>query len=450
MVHDLTEAPTTSALSAQGARRTVGASGLGTFIEWFEYASYAYLATIIAAVFFPNSDPAVALMESFGIFALAFLMRPIGGMFWGHFGDRIGPKRTLNITIIGMGIATLSIGILPPYAILGPIAPLLLLAARMLQSFCAAGEYSSAAVLLAEHAPRHRRARWVSAVPLCTASGFLGASMLVALLTGVLSPEAMESWGWRIPFLVAAPLTIVVWYIRRRLEESPIHKELEAHDGVVKSPLGTLIRRHWPSMLRMLLIMAVNAAGYYLVLTYMVTYIQVEVGMTAFESTVIVTIALIAYIPLIFLGAWLADRYGRRRLLMINAITFIVLSYPAFVLLGSVGFVGVLLIQLLLVGIFSLNDSTFAVYFIEAVPAEVRLSGFALPYNFGVAIFGGSAPLAATWLISVTGDPIAPAYIIIVLCLAGAIALWFQGDPYADARRRAPSAVTPSNPEGEA
>lgn len=435
MVYDLTEAPTTSALSSQAARRTVGASGLGTFIEWFEYASYAYLATIIAAVFFPNSDPTVALMESFGIFAVAFLMRPVGGLFWGHFGDRIGPKRTLNITILGMGLATLSIGILPPYAVLGAAAPLLLLVARMLQSFCAAGEYSSAAVLLAEHAPRRRRARWVSAVPLCTASGFLGASMLVALLTGVLSEEAMQSWGWRIPFLVAAPLTIVVWYIRRRLEESPIHQELEEQGQVARSPLFTLIREHWPSILRMLIIMAVNAAGYYLVLTYMVTYIQVEVGMSAFQSTIIVTIALIAYIPLIFLGAWLADRYGRRRMLMTNAIVFVLISYPAFAVLGSVGFVGVLLIQVLLVAIFSLNDSTFAVYFIEAVPAEVRLSGFALPYNFGVAIFGGSAPLAATWLISVTGDPIAPAYIIIGLCLAGAVALWFQGDPYAKTLR---------------
>ena len=435
MVTELTDAPTTSHLSRADARRTIGAAGLGTFIEWFEYASYAYLATTIAAVFFPQSEPTVALMQSFGVFALAFLMRPIGGLFWGHFGDRIGPKRTLAITIIGMGVATLTIGILPTYSTLGVLAPLLLLVARLLQSFCAAGEYSGAAVLLAEHAPANHRARWVSAVPLCTAGGFLAASMLVALLTGVLSADSMQTWGWRVPFLVAAPLTGIVWYIRRRLEESPIHRELEEQDDVSRAPLVDLVKEHWPSMLRMLFVMAVNASGYYLVLTYMVTYMEVEVGLTPFESTVIVTISLIAYLPLIYLGALLADRYGRRLLLMTNTILFVLVSYPAFAVLGTVGVVGVLLVQVTLVAIFSLNDSCFAVYFIEAVPAHVRLSGFALPYNFGVAIFGGSAPLVATWLISVTGDPIAPAYILITLCLAGAIALYFQGDPYT-ARRR--------------
>lgn len=439
MVTELTDAPTTTHLSRADARRTIGAAGLGTFIEWFEYASYAYLATTIAAVFFPRSEPTVALMQSFGVFALAFLMRPVGGLFWGHFGDRIGPKRTLAITIIGMGVATLTIGVLPTYSTLGVLAPLLLLVARLLQSFCAAGEYSGAAVLLAEHAPAHRRARWVSAVPLCTAGGFLAASMLVALLTGVLSADSMEAWGWRVPFLVAAPLTGIVWYIRRRLEESPIHQELEEQDDVSRAPLVDLVKEYWPSMLRMLFVMAVNASGYYLVLTYMVTYMEVEVGLTPFESTVIVTISLIAYLPLIYLGSLLADRYGRRRLLMTNAILFVLVSYPAFAILGGAGVVGVLLVQVTLVAIFSLNDACFAVYFIEAVPAHVRLSGFALPYNFGVAIFGGSAPLVATWLISVTGDPIAPAYILITLCLAGAIALYFQGDPYTTQRHPRPS-----------
>lgn len=430
MVTDITNTSTTTSLSPEETRRTVGAAGLGTFIEWFEYASYAYMASTIAAIFFPQSDPTVGLMQSFGIFALSFLMRPIGGLFWGHFGDRIGPKRTLAITILGMGVATLTIGILPGYATLGALAPLLLLVARLLQSFCAAGEYSGAAVLLAEHAPVNRRARWVSAVPLCTAGGFLAASMLVALLTGILSAGAMEAWGWRVPFLIAAPMTGIVWYIRRRIEDSPVHRELEKNQAVSVAPLFDLVKDHWPTMLRMLLVMAVNASGYYLVLTYMVTYMEVELGLTPFESTAIVTISLIAYLPLIYVGALLSDKYGRRKVLMINAILFIAASYPAFFILGGVGLIGVLLIQIILVAIFSLNDGTFAVYFLEAVPAPVRLSGFALPYNFGVAIFGGSAPLAATWLISVTGDPIAPAYIIIALSLAGAIALFFQGDPY--------------------
>lgn len=433
MVYDLTQQQETIPhLTRAETRRTVGTVGLGTFIEWFEYASYAYLATTIAVLFFPESDPTVSLLQTFGIFAVSFLMRPIGGLFWGHFGDRIGPKRVLMITIIGMGVATFSIGMLPTYGAVGALAPALLLLARVLQSFFAAGEYSGAAVLLAEHAPPNRRATWVSVVPLATASGFLGASAVVAILNGVLAEETMQAWGWRVPFLTAALLTLVVGYIRRKVSESPIHKELMDDEKVSAAPLRELIKNHWRPMLRMLCVMAVNASGYYLVLTYMVTYMEVELDLTAFQSSLIVTIALIVYLPLIVVCARLSDRVGRRRLLIANCIGFILLSYPAFVILGNVGFVGVLLIQLTLVAIFSLNDATFAVYFIEAVPAQVRLSGFALPYNFGVAIFGGASPLVATWLIAVTDNPHAPAFIIIVLSILGLLALMFQGDPYAE------------------
>lgn len=417
-------------LSRAQVRLTVGTVGLGTFIEWFEYASYAYLATTIAMVFFPNANPTTALLQTFGVFAISFLIRPIGGLFWGHFGDRIGPKRTLTLTIVGMGVATFTIGVLPTYATIGVAAPILLLVARMLQSFCASGEYSGAAVLLAEHAPLDKRARWVSTVPLATSAGFLGASVAATALNGLLSTEAMQEWGWRIPFLLAAVLTIVVRYIRSKVSDSPVRKKMEEEKSVATAPLVELIRDHWKSMLRMLFIMAVNASGYYLVLTYMVTYIEVELGLSAFQSSVILSLALILYLPLIFLGAWLSDTYGRRRLLLINAVGFILLSYPAFVLLGQSGFVGVLLIQISLVALFSLNDSTFAVYFIEAVPPQVRLSGFSIPFNFGNAIFGGTAPFIATWLISITDNSYAPAFLIMTLSAIGLIALIFQGDAY--------------------
>jgi MHS family proline/betaine transporter-like MFS transporter len=428
-------------LSRGQVRLTVGTVGLGTFIEWFEYASYAYLATTIAIVFFPNADPTVALLQTFGVFAISFLIRPVGGLFWGHFGDRIGPKRTLTLTIVGMGVATFTIGVLPGFATIGVAAPILLLLARMLQSFCASGEYSGAAVLLAEHAPLDKRARWVSTVPLATSAGFLGASVASTALNGLLGGDAMQEWGWRVPFLLAAVLTIVVRYIRSKVSDSPVRKKMEKEESVATAPLRDLVRGHWKSMLRMLFIMAVNASGYYLVLTYMVTYIEVELGLSAFQSSVILSLALILYLPLIFLGAWLSDSFGRRRLLIVNAVGFILISYPAFVLLGQSGFLGVLLIQISLVALFSLNDSTFAVYFIEAVPPQVRLSGFSIPFNFGNAIFGGTAPFIATWLISLTDNSYAPAFLIMGLSLLGLIALLFQGDPYDPKAARADAEV---------
>src|SRR5699024_8082387 len=211
-----------------------------------------------------------------------------------------------------------------------------------------------------------------------------------------------QEWGWRFPFLAAAVLTIIVRYIRSKVPDSPIREKLTQEKAVATAPLRELIKEHWPSMLRMLFIMAVNASGYYLVLTYMATYIEVELGLTAFQSSLILSLALVLYLQLIFVGAWLSDTFGRRRLLLIRAIGVILLSYPALLRLGQSGFLGVLLIQISLVALFSLNDSTFAVYFVEAVPPQVRLSGFAIPFNFGNAIFGGTAPFIATWLISVT------------------------------------------------
>lgn len=412
------------------ARRTVIAASMGTFIEWLEYASYAYLATTISTVFFDNSNEAVALLQTLAIFALSFLMRPLGGLVWGHFGDRIGRQRTLAISIIGMGAATGLIGILPTYATIGVAAPALLLLLRMTQSFCAAGEYSGAAVLLAEHAPENQRARWVSAVPIATAAGFLTASFLVTLLQGLLSAEAMHSWGWRIPFLATVPLTAVAWYIRRRVDESPVFREMEENAEIPESPLRDGLVNHWRTMLRMLCVMGVNAAGYYLVLAYMATYIQTELGLTSFQSSFIVTAALVVYLPLLYFGAGLADRVGRRRVLLVNCALFIVLSYPTFILLGVAGFIGVLFLQVLLVAVFSLNDASFATYFVEGFPTNVRFTGFALPFNFGVALFGGTAPLIAAWLIDQTGNPYMPAFLIMGYSVVAGVALYSTRDPY--------------------
>lgn len=426
-----TKVPSTAA----DTRRTMLAASMGTFVEFFEYASYAYMGTTISRVFFPTSDPTAGLIQTFGVFALSFAMRPIGGLFWGHIGDRIGRQRTLAISIAGMGLATAGIGILPGQATIGLAAPALLLLLRLTQSFSAAGEYSGAAILLAEHAPSHRRARWVSTIPIATAGGFLAASLIVTALDGLLPLEAMREWGWRIPYLIAAPLTVVAWYIRRRVEESPAFRELQDHDDVPTAPLRDGLIRYWPVMLRMLCVMAVNASGYYLVLAYMVTYIEQKVGLSSFDANLIVTIALVAYLPMLYAGAWLADRVGRRRVLLVNCLAFIALSYPAFVILGRADFLGALTIQLALVGIFSLNDSTFATYFVEGFPAQVRFTGFALPFNVGAALFGGVSPLAASWLIAATGNPLAPAFIIMVLAAVATVALTVQRGSYAVAGR---------------
>lgn len=423
MKQELRELSAQDGISIRERRRTVFASSAGTFIEYFDYASYSYLAVTLSMVFFPNEDRTVAIVQTFGLFALSFAMRPLGGLFWGHFGDRIGRKRTLAITIIGMGAATTFIGVLPGYATIGLAAPVLLLLARMGQSFCASGEYAGAAVLVGEHAPLSKRARWISSIPIGSAAGFLLASFTATGLQGLLSEPEMQSWGWRIPFLVSAPLTLMGWYIRRRLHESPAFQQLDEHQEVRRSPLRAIFSLHWRVLVRMLSIMAINACGYYLVLSYMATYFEEEVDLSGFQSSLIVTIALVLYLPMLYVFAAAADRFGRKPLLVISSILFIVITIPAFMLLGQGGFAPALVIQLLLVAVFAMNDSTFATLFVESFPTDVRFSGFALPFNFGNAIFGGIAPLTASWLIATTGSPIAPAFIVVALALVALIAL---------------------------
>ena len=407
-------------------KRAVVAAGVGTLAEFFDYASYSYLATTIAAVFFPAGDKAAALLQTFALFALSFAMRPVGGLFWGRFGDRKGRKKALELTIIGMGLATFSIGLLPGYAAIGIWAPILLVSMRLLQSFFTAGEYSGAAVLVGEFAPPSKRGRYVSVVPISCALGFLLASTLASFLHGSLGEQQMLSWGWRVPFLVAGVITVSGWYVRRAIEETPDFAAVLAENSVSNSPLTILLREHWRVLARLLCVMGVNAAGYYLVLGYMATYLEVEGGLTASRAAAITSIALLAYLPLLYLSAVLSDRIGRRRVLMASALLFVLLSYPAFKVLESGGFSTMLLIQLLLVAVFALNDGSFAAYFVEAFPPTVRFSGFALPFNVGVVVFGGTTPLLATWLIQNTGNELMPAFIMMAVASMGLLALMFS------------------------
>ncbi|MGE2731616.1 MFS transporter [Mycolicibacterium vaccae] len=407
----------------RSARHVVAGAGVGTFVEYFGDAVYAFMAVTLAAVFFPTEDPSVAILQTFAIFGVSFLMYPLGGMFWGHFGDKLGRRKVLAITILGMGGITSVIGLLPTHASIGGAAALLLLIARLLQGFCASGEYSGAAVFIGEFAPPRKRARYISVVPIGAASGFLAASLLITAMFSVIGDEAMQDWGWRVPFLIAGPLCLVGWYIRSKLDESPAFLALQSADQVVKSPVAQVFRNHWRTVLRMLCIMAVNAGGYYLVLSYMVTYFQEEVALSATQSNLIATLALVLYLPLLFGAAALSDRIGRKPVLIANAVLFILISYPAFLLLGAAGFGAALAVQLLFVAVFSLNDGTFATAFVEGMPTEIRFSGFAIPFTIGIGLFAGGTPFLATWLIDATASPAAPSFVLITICAVALVGL---------------------------
>lgn len=411
-------------------KKVVGSSFLGNFIEWFDYASYSYLATVIALVFFPSEDRTVAVMSTFGVFALSFLVRPIGALFWGNMGDKKGRKWALSISILLMSGATFLIGCLPSYAMIGVGAPLLLLLLRMVQSFSAAGEYAGAATFIAEYAPTNHRGFYCSMVPASTAAGLLVGSLFASAMFNIWGADSqfVVEWGWRIPFWLAGPLGYITHYIREHLEDSPVYEQMQ-DDLKAKGlkgedkPIRTLFKKHLKKLVISFGACVLNAVGFYAVLTYLPNYLETTLNYDPALASIITNIVLVVYIAFIFLSGRVSDRFGRKKMLIGACVGFIVLTIPAFMLLSTMNFVIILAVELVMCLMLTINDGTLASYLNETFPTDVRYSGFALSFNLANAIFGGSASYISFWLISATGNNIAPAFYMVFIAVIALVAM---------------------------
>ena len=415
-------------VSKDTRRRVVTASFIGNFVEWFDYAVYGYLAGIISTVFFPESDRQTALLATFGVFAISFFVRPIGGFIWGHIGDRIGRKQALSLSILLMSVATFCIALIPGYATIGVMAPILLLLVRVVQGFSAAGEYAGASAFLVEYAPAHRRGLYAAVVPASTAAGLLLGSLLAALLTSVMSAEQLNEWGWRLPFLLAAPMGLIGRYIRTKLEDTPAFRELAETDHAVKAPAFAMFRTYRKQLVIATGAVLLNAVGFYVILSYMPTYLSEELGFGAAESFLATTIALASYIGFIFLTGIASDRFGRKKMLIIAAVLFSILTVPAFMLLDSGSFAVIVFVQILLGGMLTLNDGTLPSFLAELFPTKVRYTGFAVSFNLSNALFGGTAPFMATLLIGMTHNQLAPGWYLVAASIVSLIAVLFAAE----------------------
>jgi MHS family proline/betaine transporter-like MFS transporter len=426
---------TTEAQNRSVLRRVLLAGGLGTLLEYFDYASYSYLATTIAVVFFPSEDRTVGLLSTFAVFALSFLVRPIGAVFWGSLGDRLGRKTILATTILIMSGSTFLIGFIPGYASIGVLAPLLLLLLRMTQSFSASGEYAGAGTFIAEYAPPKRRGLLTSVVPMAAAGGFLLGSLMATVLYAVTATEFMQTWGWRIPFLVAGPVGVLGLWLRSHLEDTPqfrrMHEREQAaaqRSTITRSDRWAEVRRSLPSMFKALLVMSLNAGAYYLLLSYVPTFLHEQAHMTESNSNLVVTIALVIYILLIPVVAHFSDRIGRKRMLMISSIAFIVLAYPIMSLLSLGGVLLATTVLTVSLVFFAMNDAVFPSFFTEMFGTRSRYLGFALPFNVGAMLFGGVAPFIGTWLIKLTGSSTAPAIFLVLVGVLSLIGLLMSAE----------------------
>ena len=408
-------------------RRAASASFMGNFVEWFDYAAYGYLATVIALTFFPQTDKTTALLATFAVFALSFIVRPLGGLVWGHFGDKYGRRSALSWSILIMSISTFCIGLLPTYNHIGLWAPALLLLIRLFQGFSASGEYAGASAFLAEYAPEGKRGLYTSIVPASTAAGLLFGAVFVAGLHSWMSVEDLHSWGWRLPFLLAAPFGLVGRYIRMSLQDTPkfleMEKRLEAKDCATHAPVRELLTVHRRSVMIGIGVTCLNAVAFYLLLSYMPTYLSTEMGMSESDSFLASTVSLASYIGLIFLMGKLSDRFGRKTMLLTASVLFLVLTFPLFGMLENQPLMVILMIQIAFGAILAMNDGTLPCFLAEIFPTRVRFSGFAFSFNIANAVFGGTAPFIATWLIQLTGNKMAPAWYLLAAAAVALIAM---------------------------
>ena len=413
-------------------RRAAKASFIGNFIEWFDYASYGYLATVIGLVFFPEADKSVRLMSTFAVFAMSFILRPIGAIIWGAWGDRWGRRWALSWSILIMSGSTFLIGLLPTYSVIGVAAAVGLLLLRMIQGFSASGEYAGAGTFLAEYAPPSRRGIYTSLVPASTACGLLAGSLMVTGMFTVLSDSAVNTWGWRVPFLLAGPLGLIGRYIRVHLEDSPVYQEMlaeipqEEKSAGWSEPLRLLFRDHLHDTLITFGVSCLNAVAFYMLLSYMPTYVHEELGFSQDTATLATSVMLLVYIASIFFMGHMSDSFGRRRMLIAACIAFIVLTIPLFIVMTkATGMLAVVILcQIAFAIILTANDGTLATFLAESFPTNVRYSGFALSFNGANALLGGTTPFIVTWLIKVTGSPLAPAVYLTVIALIAMVAIF--------------------------
>ncbi|RSK55130.1 MFS transporter [Bacillus canaveralius] len=403
------------------ARKSMIGTSVGNAMEWFDFGIYSFLAVTMGKVFFPEIDPSFQLIYAFATFAVAFIARPIGGLFFGMMGDRIGRKKVLALTMILMAAATLSIGLIPSFASIGIAAQILLLVARLVQGFSTGGEYAGAMTYIAESTPDKKRTFMASGLEVGTLVGFIAGAGLVTLLTYLLGTDTMVEWGWRIPFFIAAPLGLIGFYFRNHLEETPAFEAMnEAIDeGNQRTSLTDIFAEHWKALLICTAIVIFYNVMSYTVLTYMPSYLSEELGYGEQKGLLLIVLVMIAMIPLVMAMGYWSDRIGRNRILKGALLSAIVLSIPAFMLVRSGNIYGAFFGLLILGALLSALQGSLPATLPSLFFTHVRYGALAITYNTATSLFGGTTPLLVAWLVSVTNNKMVPAYYLMAMCAFG-------------------------------
>ncbi|MGV9802942.1 MFS transporter [Mycobacterium sp. NPDC003449] len=409
-----------------GRRRTaIKAIAIGNFVEWYDFVLYGLFSTTIAAVFFPESSATAGLLATFAIFGASFLARPLGGLVFGQIADRVGRRSALLISVLMMSFATLVVGLLPGAAHIGIAAPALLLVCRLTQAVAAGGEYGPSTSYLVEFAPENKRGRFASIVPVWNYIGCFAGVLVSLIVTVSVTSEQLMSWGWRIPFLVAAPLGLAGLYLRMQMEESPVFEELRTSGNVEKAPIRRALRTARKPLLIIVGWAMTNATAAYILSTFLVSRMASK---TTFGITNAFVVQLVLWTVLTigtFVAGNLIDSVGRKRVALTSSIGLGLLAVPAVALLEDSSVMQAALIVIVVAMFYSGYTATTALAMVELLPPAVRGSGAAMSYQIAYALFGGGAPLLATWWVSL-GFTLAPGIYLALLSFVSTVvaAIW--------------------------
>jgi MHS family proline/betaine transporter-like MFS transporter len=408
-------------------RRSVVAGAVGNMLEWYDFAVFGFFAPAISTQFFPSDDRLAGLLNTFGVFAIGYLARPLGGVLFGHLGDRTGRKRALQISIVAMAIPTALISVLPTHADIGIWAAVLLVVLRLAQGFSVGGEFIGSICYLVEVAPPNRRALFGSFAVFSTVGGMLAGSAVAAILHVALSGEAIAEWGWRLPFLGGLVLGLVGWNLRRRLLETPAFEAIVSAGRTVPHPALRAVREMPRQIVRIGVMVMLLGVGIYTLFIWMPTYLTHIVVPPVSHALLINTLAMVLLIATMPLAGTLSDRFGYRRVLAAAMIATAVLVYPLFGWIDTGALVAVVVAQIVFAVMNGFIQGPTPIAMAVQFPVELRYSALAVGYNVSLALFGGTAPLVATWLIRETGDLVAPAwYLAAVAILSGVATLTLE------------------------
>lgn len=408
-------------------KKAITAAALGNAMEWFDFGVYGFVAYALGQIFFPGATSGVQVIAALATFSVPFLVRPLGGIFFGALGDKYGRQKILAITIIIMAISTFCIGLIPSYDSIGIWAPILLLLAKLAQGFSVGGEYSGAAIFVAEYSPDKKRGFMGSWLDFGSIAGFVLGAGVVVVLSSVLGEQSFMAWGWRLPFFLALPLGVIGLYLRHALEETPAfqkHSENLQQQSAADAPqpvsFAEIARGHWRSLLSCVGLVIATNVTYYMLLTYMPSYLSHNLHYPEDHGILIIIVVMLGMLFVQPVIGLLSDRFGRRPFVIGGSIGLLLLAVPCFMLITSGSlvliFAGLLVLAVLLNAFTGVMASSLPAMF----PTKIRYSALAIAFNISVLI-AGLTPTLSAWLVEVTQNLYMPAYYLMAIAVVGLI-----------------------------